>query len=64
MFHRGWKEADATVIVARDYVSTAENIAGLDSSSDVVVEVHPEGDDAFRAEAHISYSVSTSSNIA
>ena len=55
MFHRGWKEADATVIVARNYVSTAENIAGLDSSSDLVVEVHPEGDDAFRAEAHISY---------
>ena len=55
MFHRGWKEADAPVIIARDYVSTAENISGLDSSSDVVVEVHPEGDDAFRAEAHISY---------
>jgi hypothetical protein len=55
MFRRAWKEADATVIVARNFVSTAADIAGMDSSSDLVVEVHPDGDDAFRAEAKISY---------
>ena len=55
MFRRGWKEADATVIVARNFVSTADGIAGMDSKSDLVIEVHPSEGDAFRAEAKISY---------
>jgi hypothetical protein len=55
MFHRGWKQADATVIVARHFVSTANDLAGLDSKSELVVEVHPADGDAFRAEAKISY---------
>ena len=41
MFHRGWKQADATVIVARHFVSTATDVAGLDSKSELVIEVHP-----------------------
>jgi hypothetical protein len=55
MFGRGWKEADATVIVARNFVSTAADIAGLDSKSELVIEVHPEGGEPFRTEAKISY---------
>jgi hypothetical protein len=55
MFRRGWKEADATVIVARNYVSTADGLAGKDSSSDLVVEVRPTDGEPFRAEAKISY---------
>jgi hypothetical protein len=55
MFRRGWKQADATVIVARNYVSTADGAAGMDSSSDLVVEVHPDDGEAFRAEVKISY---------
>jgi hypothetical protein len=55
MFRRGWKEADATVIVARNFVSTAAGQAGMDSSSDLVVEVHPSDGESFRAETKISY---------
>ena len=55
MFGRGWKKADATVIVARNFVSTGADTAGRDSKSELVIEVHPEDDDAFRAEAKISY---------
>jgi hypothetical protein len=55
MFRRGWREADATVIVARNFVSTAADIAGLDSRSELVIEVHPENGEPFRAEAKISY---------
>lgn len=43
------------MIVARNYVSTAADMAGMDSHSDLIIEVHPDGDDAFRAEAKISY---------
>jgi len=55
MFRRGWKQADASVIVAHNFVSTADGIAGRDSSSDLVVEVHPDDGQAFRAEVKISY---------
>jgi hypothetical protein len=55
MFRRGWKEAGATVIVARNYVSTGAGNAGLDSKSELVIEVHPESGEPFRAEAKISY---------
>jgi hypothetical protein len=55
MFHRGWKQADATVIVARNFVSTAADIAGRDSKSELVIEVHPDGDQPFRAEVKLSY---------
>lgn len=55
MFKRGWKQADATVVVARNYVATADNLAGHDSHSDLVVEVHPSDEPAFRAETSIHY---------
>jgi hypothetical protein len=55
MFRRGWQQADATVIVARHFVSTAGDMAGLDSKSELVIEVHPADGDAFRAETKISY---------
>jgi hypothetical protein len=55
MFRRGWQQADATVIVARHFVSTAGDLAGLDSKSELVIEVHPADGDAFRAETKISY---------
>jgi hypothetical protein len=44
------------VIVARNFVSTAADLAGKDSKSELVVEVHPDGDDEpFRAEVTLSY---------
>ncbi|MGZ4805467.1 MAG: hypothetical protein ACXV5U_03715 [Ilumatobacteraceae bacterium] len=55
MFRRGWKQADATVIVARNFVSTADGLAGMDSKSELVIEVHPSDGEAFRSEAKISY---------
>ena len=55
MFRRGWKKADATVIVARHFVSTGSDVAGLDSKSELVVEVHPADGEAFRAEVKLSY---------
>jgi len=55
MFHKGWRAADATVIVARNFVSTAADLAGKDSKSELVIEVHPEDDEPFRAEVKLSY---------
>ena len=55
MFGRGWKQANATVIVARNFVSTGSATAGVDSHSELVIEVHPEKGEPFRAEAKISY---------
>lgn len=55
MFHKSWKQADATVIVARNFVSTAADLAGKDSKSELVLEVHPENDPPFRAEVKLSY---------
>lgn len=43
------------MIVARNYVSTAADIAGKDSKSELVIEVHPDGDQPFRAEVKLSY---------
>jgi hypothetical protein len=55
MFGKGWKQADAIVIAARNFVSTADGIAGQDSKSELVLEVHPDDGEAFRAETKISY---------
>ncbi len=55
MFRRGWQQADATVIVARNLVSTGDGLAGMDSKSELVIEVHPADGNGFRAEAKISY---------
>jgi hypothetical protein len=55
MFKKGWKQADAIVIVARNFVSTADGVAGQDAKSELVLEVHPEGEEPFRAEAKISF---------
>lgn len=59
MFRKAWKEADAMVIVAHHFVSTAEGEAGVDSRSDLVVEVHPVGDAPFRADTKITIWAST-----
>jgi len=53
MFARGWEDATATVIAARNFNSVGLHHAGMPLYSDLVLEVHPAASAPFRVQLQV-----------